>query len=543
VALGAQRTFDDLGAPLHEVPFCVLDIETTGGVASDLGITEIGAVRYVGGVPQREFHALINPGSPIPPFITVLTGITHAMVIEAPPLEEVLPTFLEFLGDAVVVGHNVRYDLSFLNAAALHFGYGKLPNRSSDTLSLARRLVRTEVRNLKLATLAAYFSSPTPPTHRALDDAKATAHVFWALLERAGTIGVSHLDDLIALPSARGGAHYRKIRLADELPRRPGVYLFRDRAGEVFYVGKAKNLRNRVRSYFYGDTRRSVGNMLRELADIDYRVCETELEAEVTELRLIASHRPRHNRRSKPPKSSHWVKLTDEAFPRLSIVRTWGGDAQLRLGPFRSKRSAGKVVEALWDATPLRRCTGRPGTRAAKCGFAQLGRALCPCSGELAETDYAAVVATVTAGVETDPGLLLEPLGEKMADHARNQRFEEASWLRDRYRALARSLEGRRAWLAMQKVGMIHAEDPEGGSAIIERGRLVAAWAGNSPPLDAALRPPQAPIRQVPDSVGEAEEARLLWKWLNGNGVRIVEATGPLAMPAKPVPELKAIEV
>jgi hypothetical protein len=172
-----------------------------------------------------------------------------------------------------------------------------------------------------------------------------------------------------------------------------------------------------------------------------------------------------------------------------------------------------------------------------------LGRALCPCSGELAETDYAAVVATITAGVETDPGLLLEPLGEKMADHARHQRFEEASWLRDRYRALARSLEGRRAWQAMQKAGMLHAEDPEGGSAIVERGRLVAAWAGNSPPLDAALRPPQAPIRQVPDSVGEAEEARLLWKWLNGDGVRIVEATGSLAMPAKPVPELKAIEV
>ena len=142
MAIPVQRTFDDLGTPLHQVAFCVLDLETTGGSPADCEITEIGAVKYVGGELVGTFDTLVNPGAPIPPTITVLTGITQAMVIDAPRIEEVLPALLEFIGTAVIVGHNVRFDMSFLNAAAERLGYGKLPNPTSDTLGLARRLVR-----------------------------------------------------------------------------------------------------------------------------------------------------------------------------------------------------------------------------------------------------------------------------------------------------------------------------------------------------------------------------------------------------------------
>ena len=223
----------------------MLDLETTGGSPGDCEITEIGAVNYLGGEETGVFQTLVNPGLAIPPFITILTGITHAMVIEAPPIQEAFPQLVEFIGDRVIVGHNVRFDLSFLNAAARRRGYEKLPNRVVDTCGLARRLVRSEVRNLKLATLAAHFRSPVTPTHRALEDARATAHVLHALLERVGTMGVTALEDLLQLPTAKGSPNYRKIALADELPRRPDVYLFKDRTGSVFYVGKAKNLRTR----------------------------------------------------------------------------------------------------------------------------------------------------------------------------------------------------------------------------------------------------------------------------------------------------------
>ena len=118
MTLARQTSFEDMGLPLSEVTFCVLDLETTGGSAAQCEITEIGGARYRLGEELGSFQTLVNPGSPIPPFITVLTGITQAMVVEAPPVETALPAFLEFIGDAVIVGHNIRFDMSFLSAAA-----------------------------------------------------------------------------------------------------------------------------------------------------------------------------------------------------------------------------------------------------------------------------------------------------------------------------------------------------------------------------------------------------------------------------------------
>src|SRR4051795_9977770 len=149
-----QRSFDDLGTPLHDVTFCVVDLETTGGSAVDCAITEIGAVKFRGGRCLGTFATLVNPGVLIPPSITVLTGITQAMVLPAPRIEEVLPSFLEFARGTVIVGHNVRFDLSFLAAALQRHGYGALGHRSIDTCALSRRLLADEVPNHRLATLA-----------------------------------------------------------------------------------------------------------------------------------------------------------------------------------------------------------------------------------------------------------------------------------------------------------------------------------------------------------------------------------------------------
>jgi len=536
--LTGQRTFDEMEAPLHAVPFCVLDLETTGATAADCEITEIGAVKYLGGDLVGTFQTLVNPGSEIPPYITVLTGITQSMVIEAPSIGEALPSFLEFIGDAVIVGHNVRFDLSFLNAAAERMGYGRLPNRSVDTLGLSRRLVRSEIRNLKLSTLAAHFRAPHPPTHRALDDAKATAHILWALLERAGSLGVTHLDDLLTLPTARGSAHYGKIELTSDLPRRPGVYFFIDRDDSVIYVGKARNLRSRVRSYFYGDDRRSVAQMLRDLVRVEYQVCQTELEAEVVELRLIAEHRPRYNRRSRPPRSQHWVKLTNERFPRLSMVRTVRDDTALYLGPYRSRRSAEVVVHAIWDAAPIRRCNGVGGRRSAACSYGQLGTALCPCDGSVADDAYQVVVERVREGIEDNPAVLLDALRERMARLAGGRRFEDAAEARDRYQSLARSLERRRAWQALSAAGTLWVEDDAGDGIAVSHGRLVGSWNARSQPPLVAAEPPITPGTTVPESVQTAEEAHLIWKWLERDSVSIVQSTGTLSLPRRPVPSL-----
>lgn len=540
MVLVQQRSFDDLGTSLFDVTFCVLDLETTGGSPKTDAITEIGAVKTRRGEIVGQFQTLVNPGLAIPPFITVLTGITQTMVVEAPRIEQVLPSFLEFCAGTVIVGHNVRFDMGFLDAACDQLSYERLDNPRVDTAALARRLIRREVRNLKLATLAGYLRSPIVPNHRAFEDAGATMHVLWGLLERAAGLGVTALEDLLALPRAKGSAHYHKIHLAKELPRRPGVYLFKDRHGEVIYVGKAKNLRTRVASYFYGDTRRSIADLIAELDTVDYHTTAGELEAAITEVRLIHAHRPRHNRASRPPRSNHWVTLTNETFPRLSLTRTLRPDALAVLGPFRSRRAAETVMTAIWDAVPVRRCTARPGTRSSKCAPAQMGAALCPCDGSLPEDRYRPVVSAVIAGMTNHPEVLLDPLERRMRLLAGQQRYEEAAWARDRHSALGRAIEARRRWQALRAANWVEMESIDGERVLVRDGRFVCSWRAGSPaPLIAGIEPSEAvDSPPVPPTVAAAEELRLIWNWTLDMGAILIDSGSPLQLPASPVTRL-----
>jgi DNA polymerase III epsilon subunit family exonuclease len=205
-----------------------------------------------------------GPEVPIPPFITHLTGIDDRAVASQPPIQEVLPAFLEFFRGSVFVAHNARFDFSFLNANLMRLDYEPLPAPPVCTARLARRVVWPDVPNVKLQTLARYFRTRAEPNHRALADAEACGEVLHGLLELGGRLGILTLGDLHEAVRARGRPHYGKIRLADHLPHAPGVYLFRGRDGRVLYVGKSKDLRARVKSYFYGDERKKIDDLLAE---------------------------------------------------------------------------------------------------------------------------------------------------------------------------------------------------------------------------------------------------------------------------------------
>ncbi len=533
-----QRSFDDLGTPLYDVTFCVLDLETTGASPADCAITEIGAVKVRGGECLGTFHTLVNPGVPIPPAITVLTGITEAMVIPAPPVPEVLPAFLEFAEGTVLVGHNVRFDLSFLNAALDATGRPRLEHRVVDTLGLARRLVRDEVPNLRLGTLADRLRLSHRPAHRALDDALATADLLHVMLERAGTLGVTGLDDLLGLPSMSGHAQAGKLKLTDALPRSPGVYLFRDRHGHVLYVGKATNLRARVRSYFSTDDRRKIGALLRETASVDHRVCATTLEAAVLEVRLIHALQPRYNRQAKNWKKYCYLKLTlDEAFPRLSVARTARADGGLYLGPLSSAAMATLAAEAIQTVAPLRRCTerlraGGAAVREAPCSAGQLGVALCPCAGGVSRSDYDAVVARVVRGLTREPALLFEPLLAKMAALAGAERFEEAAAVRDRAEALATALRRQRRLDGLVRAGRIVLDTGRTGFVELTAGRLTGTGRLLRPwEVDRALLPDHAADPGDGPEPGAVprhlvDELLAVAAWLDRNHVRarLVEA-------------------
>lgn len=543
---GGQTSLDDLGAPLHEVTFCVIDIETTGGRAADGGITEVGAVRLCRGERLGTFQTLVNPGLSIPPQITVLTGITDAMLVPAPRLEPVLSALVEFVGDAVIVGHNVRYDLGFLNAALVNHQRPRFANRSVDTCALARRLVRDEVPDCRLGTLASRLRLPHQPAHRALDDAQATGDLLHVLLERAAGLGVLGLDDLLDLPTMAGHPDATKLRMTQNLPRAPGVYRFRDRGGRVLYVGKATDLRRRVRSYFSGDQRRKVGQLLRETEAIDTIVCSSTLEAAVLELRLIRSLDPRFNRQGRARGGRTWVRLTDERYPRLSIVRSLRGDSADHLGPFPSHRAARQVVEAIHTAVPLRRCTGRPGQRAAPCASAQMGRALCPCAGDLDPAMYAQVVETVRNGWGSRPDLLLSPLVAQMDRLADAERFEEAADVRDRTAALVAVLRRQRRVDALRASGRTELTLPGDAGAALDGGVLTSAWGPDgqvrSAELVAGAPPPED--GGVGTMASEALSAELLCvaAWLDRPppGTKVASSAGVLASPWPGLPDLRA---
>ncbi|HEX6871023.1 MAG TPA: DEDD exonuclease domain-containing protein, partial [Micromonosporaceae bacterium] len=393
----AQPTLDELGTPLREVTFVVLDLETTGGAPDGGGITEIGAVKVRGGEPLGEYATLINPGTPIPPFITVLTGITQAMVTPAPTIDEVLPSLLEFLGGAVFVAHNAPYDTSFLKAACATHGHRWPAPRVLDTAALARRVLTDgEVANHKLGTLAEHFRTAVRPTHRALDDARATVEVLHSLIGRLGSHRIYTLEETVEWVKAISPAQRRKRHLAEGLPDRPGVYIFRDARGRPLYIGTSTSIATRVRSYFTAaETRARMSEMIHIAERVEAIECAHSLEAEVRELRLIASHKPPYNRRSKFPERTVWLKLTVEAYPRLSMVNAVRADGAAYLGPFASRPAAERAADAVHEVLPLRRCSQRLSTRhtSPTCALAELSRCAAPCELRISPEQYQRDVA------------------------------------------------------------------------------------------------------------------------------------------------------
>jgi DNA polymerase-3 subunit epsilon len=543
-------TLDELGTPLRETTFVVVDLETTGGSHHDCAITEIGAVKVRGGEVLGELQTLVYPAQAIPPFIAVLTGITDAMVAGAPRLGEVLPAFLEFARGSVLVAHNAPFDVGFLKAGCAQLGLAWPGFDVLDTARLAQRVVtRDEAPNCKLSSLARLFRAEVTPDHRALHDARATVDVLHGLLGRLGNLGVHSLEELRTFSSLVSPQQRRKRHLADALPHAPGVYLFRDAQERVLYVGKSRDLRSRVRTYFTAsETRTRMAEMVGIAERVDPVVCATDLEAEVRELRLIAEHRPRYNRRSKFPEKASWVKLTVEAFPRLSMVAKVLDDGAVYLGPFSSRRTAELVTAAVHEAIPLRQCTARlsPQRPSSACVLAEMGRCGAPCLGpEQGESvaDYGMHADAFRLLVEADPSAVVGVLQERLAALAATERFEDAAFQRDRLAALVRSVAGLQRMAALTAVPELVAARPTPDLGwevtVVRHGRLAAAGvlergAPAAPFVDALVATAETVVPGPgPLPAASHEEVACVLRWLSTDGVRLVRLEGELASPVR----------
>ena len=287
---------------LDRATFVVVDLETTGLRPGSARICEIGAVRVRELELEEEFDLLVDPGVPIGPAISALTGLRDADLRGSPHPAIAVRRFLEFAGDAVLVAHNARFDLAFLDRETERLTGARLAGPVVDTVGLARRLLAGRTPRAGLASLAQFFGTAVRPCHRALPDAQATAEILLCLIGLAQERGALTVADLVDLAAPRVRKIYAKRSLAFGAPTTPGVYLFRDAHDQVLYVGRARDLRVRLRSYFRSDRQRpAVESALGALERIEWRVCGSELEAALEELRLIRELRPPANARAARP--------------------------------------------------------------------------------------------------------------------------------------------------------------------------------------------------------------------------------------------------
>jgi DNA polymerase III epsilon subunit family exonuclease len=482
VAATCQRSFDDPDAPLSQVTFVVVDVETTGGSPATSSLTEVAAAKYRSGELLGTFETFVRPDQRIPPMITALTGISDVMVADAPRVGEMLPSFLEFVGGAVLVGHNLRFDLSFLDHALVSTGRDRLHNSTVDTLALARRLVRDLVPDCRLGTLAASLRLAHTPAHRALADVLATGDLLHAMLERAGSYGILGLEEFLDLPRLIGHPQAAKLRLTTRLPHRLGVFWLTNAAGHVVYVGKATDLRDHVRSYFAAEKRSWVGRLLRQVHAIDHRVCPDPLTATVIEGRLIRAWSPQFNqpgrRRATNPKNAVRISDRDLAFRRPTTAG------------IRPRRKSKRGLT--WSDAEL----------------------------------------------DADPYHLLAPMAERLTELSNEQRFEEAATMRDEAERLRQLLVTHRNVKSLSDAGrvtlMIDGEHP----VELARGLLVCrrkVLATGSADYDRGCT-------VSVESADDDNERMIVANWIAENSARVrileVESDVGISVPSGPVPVL-----
>jgi DNA polymerase-3 subunit epsilon len=432
--------------PLAEGAFVAVDIETTGCTPGRNGIIELGAVRIEDGRIVGTFSELVNPGECIPYSVQMLTRITEAMVADAPPIAEVFTRFREFAHGAVLVAHNYRFDLGFLDWLSESTSGEPFPRPVLDTLAIARRL-HPQLGKYNLGLLAGMYGVPTRPNHRADTDARATAEVFIQMCELLAAEGLRTAGDLARYCGMAGQQDLaRKLVMTTGLPDQAGVYLLRDARGAVIYVGRAKNLRLRLRSYFYVNYEASGPRLGEETTSVRHISCPSNLDAVLLQSRLVGRYHPRHNVTGERGEFAALLHVdTSSSFPALKVTGR-PGKRGITVGPFVSRWAVESLAEQLREVYGLRRCVGRITKRTGEvaCAFRDTGECPSPCVGGIDPDEYKHRLTAALSVFDGSAEGLRTELEARHEAAARVHDHDTAIRYRDALRALDRALSGLR---------------------------------------------------------------------------------------------------
>ncbi len=418
----------------RDAEYMVVDVETTGLSPLHDRIIEVAVLRIRNQAVVDQFHTLINPGVSLPPDIIRLTGIRPADVMQAPLFADVAPALAKFLGQATLVAHNASFDYGFVREELRRAGIA-YPCRTLCTMQLARRLIPQQ-RRYNLGAVVAALGISVEGKHRAFADVEATCQVFLSLLDRADP--QQQLTKAAFLRLQRGSSHDAGANSlaaqARELPVAPGVYLFRNKTGEVVYAGKARQLRKRVQSHFRpgADEPYRLRQVLQSVVTVEGIETGSELEALLLESRLIKQFLPQGNTMQRDYAQYAYIRLsTSERFPRLSVTRELLTDGSEYFGPFRRASTAEMAIAQLKTHFRLPTCTGdiEPG-KTLLCVYGQMARCMAPCVRRVDDVGYARAIAGVRSFLNGSSDLiaLLDHQRDALADQLR---FEEAAAIRD----------------------------------------------------------------------------------------------------------------
>lgn len=431
--------------------FAVVDLETTGSDAIKNRIMEISIVFIKGGEIVSDISTLVNPNQFIPPFIANMTGISNQMAYSAPQAESVFPKIAEELSkpDTVFVAHNMEFDWSFLYETMLRLGLNVPAMPRLCSLKIARRILPKPLKK-NVGSLAEWFNIPMRRAHRAYDDALATARIFVELLNIAeNDHGLTDIDQLSQLQSKRT-SHYNahNPHLSDvkkmvmELPHCPGVYYFKDENGEIIYVGKAKNLKRRVMSYFNNSaiTASKIMAIVSRINSLSYEERNTELEALIHESTEIKRLSPKYNKANKRYQTFPFIKLTEDPFPRYEVCDNIIGDGAEYYGPFRNASLVNEISKIIDRNFKLRKCDEplKPDSDVEPCVFFRMKRCDAPCAVMQSPKEYHLEVEKVRHFLSNFQNGIIDHLEESMYLYSDQMEFEKAAEVKTQINELKR---------------------------------------------------------------------------------------------------------
>jgi len=422
---------------IEDAKFVVCDVETTGLSPIYDRIIEIALIRIENLKIVDKFTTLVNPETFISPFITQLTGIRNEDVFLAPKFSDIALKVREFLQDAIFVAHNASFDYKFILHSFLRENIYPPENPTLCTKLLARRIV-SGLQSYGLKSLIEFFKIHNLKAHRAFGDALATTHLFLRLLSEGSMLNLfGDVDSLLSL-QFQPIKNIVKVNVREtiaekisKLPQKPGVYIFKNKKDQIVYIGKAKNLRSRVLSYFRNEDAR-VRRIIRSSHYLDFIETSSELSALLIEAELIKKHKPRHNKALKIIRKYSFIALqNDHPFPKLEVTSKITANDAYFFGPFQNRETAEQVLDIISKSTLLRECDDKTFEKNRPCYLMEINRCLGPCIHKNLIDEYEKEIEFVKSFLTGDNLIILNRLIEKMKEYSAREKFEDAANVRD----------------------------------------------------------------------------------------------------------------